>query len=176
MQRTSRFGAFIAALFAFNGLTLAQMPTEYDVKAAFLYKMLRFLEWNPARDPSKPIRIGVLGDDAIADSLEKVAGKKPLAGHAVEVIALHRTSEARQTDVVFVSASERRRTPELLKQLAGSGVITVGEIAGFCESGGVINFVLEDNRVQFEVNIESAQRNGISISSKLLRLARSVTR
>jgi hypothetical protein len=77
---------------------------------------------------------------------------------------------------VFVSASERGRLPEILSALGSKSVLTVSEVEEFAARGGVINFVLVDNRVRFEINPGAAKRSGLKISSELLRLGRIVDR
>jgi len=76
--------------------------------------------------------------------------------------------------MMFIAESEERRIPELLRVVKGSPVLTVGDVDGFAEAGGMIGLINADNRVQFEINNEAAQRANLKISSQLLRLARLV--
>ena len=73
--------------------------------------------------------------------------------------------------ILFISDSEKKRLPEILEQLDEAGVLIVGDMKGFARAGGTINFVLRKNKVQFEINVDAAERAGLKLSSKLLKLA-----
>jgi hypothetical protein len=78
--------------------------------------------------------------------------------------------------MVFVSAGEERRIPDLLRSGAVGRVLVVGESAGFAQAGGMMNFVMDGSRVRFEVNLRAATRAGLKLSSRLLSMARLVDR
>jgi hypothetical protein len=151
-------------------------PGEYEVKAAFLYNFLRYTEWpadaNPG--PGVPLLIGVLGDESLDRTLGAVLRGKTVQGRLLEVRRVRLGPEARVSHLLFVSASERVRVGQVLDAVRGAPVLTVGETDGFAQAGGVINFVLEEGRVRFEVNQEAAQRARLRLSSRLLALARIV--
>src|ERR1700689_2314518 len=96
-------------------------------------------------------------------------GDRPLATRLLKDKA-----EARRCQIVFVSSSESARLTEIFETLRGANVLLVGETTGFASSGGAIEFTLEDNRVRFTINTDTADRTGLSFSSKLLSLAKLV--
>lgn len=155
----------------------AQKATgEYDVKAAFLYNFAKFVEWPPdAFDaPGSPMTLCILGKDPFGDTLDTLVRGETLQGRRMSVHRTRDVLEVRDCHIVFLSQGERSRQEEVLAMVRGAHTLTVGESDSFLEGGGVIRFVLEANRVRFEVNLAAAERNGLRISSQLLRLARSV--
>ena len=151
----------------------AQSLSEYQAKAAFLYNFARFVEW-PADSPGDPFVIGILGEDPFRGALETTVKDKTVEARPVLVRRVSSAEAARSFQILFISASERDRLPSILDSLKGSAVLTVGETEGFASRGGVINFVIEDDRERFEVNTAAAGRARLKISSRLLGLARVV--
>jgi YfiR/HmsC-like len=154
----------------------AQEFSEYQVKAAFLYNFTKFVDWppQPAGDPRKTFTICVLGDDPFRGDLEKIVEGKSLNGRAMAIRHISKVEDASGCQIAFISYSEKDRLRSILNALRGSGVLTVGDIEGFAEMGGVINFTLVNNHVHFEVNLDAAKAQRLNISSRLLRLAQIV--
>ena len=144
---------------------------EYRVKAAFLYNFAKFIEW-PAQD-SGPIVLGVLGRDPFGTILDQTVEQKTINGRPVVVRRFAGVPQAKECHILFVGASEKARLGEILPKLASFGILTVGERRGFLQAGGMVDFVVEDNNVHFEINPEAVRRAGIHISSNLLKLSRS---
>jgi hypothetical protein len=166
-----RLAAFLLVLAALPGAAGAQVAApEYDVKAAFLYNFTKFVEWPAAAFPDGTLRLCVLGEDPFGKTLQTVAGEE-VAGHKLIVLSAGKLSDPAGCQVLFISRSESARMPQILSSLRGVPVLTVGDTRGFLEQGGIINFTFEGSKVRFEINQESAERAGIKISSKLLRLA-----
>lgn len=153
----------------------AQEPSpEYELKAAFLYNFVKFVEW-PAdafAGAKSPLTICVYGNDPFRASLDGVVRGETLGERGLLVQRPEALGDLRDCRVLFVSRSESHRLPEVLAQVEGAPVLTVGDTDGFLRAGGVINFVMEDNKVRFQINQEAAERNRLTISSKLLRLAK----
>jgi hypothetical protein len=149
---------------------------EYDIKAAFLYNFAKFVEWPPdAFDaPGSPMTLCIVGKDPFGDTLDTLVRGETLQGRRMTVHRTRDLLEIRDCHIVFLSQGERSRQSEVLATVRGARILTVGESDGFLADGGIIRFVLHANRVRFEVNLASAERNGLKISSQLLRLARSV--
>jgi hypothetical protein len=158
--------------------TSGQSPTigEYQVKAAFLYNFAKFVEWPPIgfRDAAAPLQICVLGRDPFGQELRDITNEKTVNGRRLEVSDVLDVQQARTCHIVFISSSEKARLKQILDGLQGTDALTVGDTKGFAEQGGMINFVLENNRVQFEVNSKAAGQAGLKISSKLLSVAKLV--
>lgn len=156
----------------------AQSPRapEYEVKAAFLYNFAKFVEWPPqAFAPSSaPLRICVLGHDPFGDTLSRIVQGKFISGRAIMNQRLQSIGEARSCHILFVSGSDPEALNKALQSTRDLPVLTVGESDDFLPLGGVINFVLEQDRVRFEINLRAAESHHLKLSSKLLAVARVV--
>ncbi len=171
--------ALLAALTALAALCRAgdfEGQVEYEVKAAFLYNFAKFVEWPPeALRQGAPMRFCILGRDPFGSLLESSLNGKTLEAKPIEIA---RASDPRQLtgcQVVFISSSERSRMADILEILHVLPILTVSEMPGFAELGGMVNFFIEDRRIRFEINPQSAARSGLRISSQLLSLSRIVT-
>ena len=145
----------------------------YQIKAAFLFNFAKFVEWPPESfaAPTSPIVIGVLGQNPFHGDLERTAPGKTVDERPLVIKEFRSPAEATNCHILFISTSEKERLPQILKTLAGTRVLTVGEMNGFTESGGMINFVLEGTKTRFQINNSVASSAGLKISSKLLHLA-----
>jgi hypothetical protein len=154
-----------------------QSPTEYQVKAAYLFNFLKFVDWpnNPGADPHAKWVIGFVGDSPIADELNQLAGGKNVLGRDLQVRKFQAADNLRACNILFISESEKKRTPSILAELRGSSVLTVADMDDFIESGGMFQFVVEDARVRVAIDVGATSRAHLKISSKLLSLARAVT-
>jgi len=155
---------------------LAQAPSEYEVKAAFLYNFAKFVDWPSGAFPSNeaPFLICVLSQNPFGNQLQQITDGKRVGGRRIQVLFLDRVRDARTCQVLFISSSERSQIKEVLENLRGSNTLTVGDTSGFAQSGVAINFILEQDRVHFEINVKSAQKAGLKLSSKLLSVAKVV--
>ena len=152
----------------------AAASSEYQVKAAFLYNFMKFVEWpSDGLSNAGTLTLGILGKDPFGDALDEVKDKTA-KGRRVVVTHLRGLDEARDCDLLFVCASEKGRLPQILRGVQNSRILTVADQEGFCQSGGMINLVFVKNRVGFEVNVAAATRARLRVSSQLLRLARLV--
>jgi hypothetical protein len=147
----------------------AQGPSEYQVKAAFLYNFAKFVEW-PADAPGQPFCIGILGADPFGPLIDETLNGKTLGGRGVVVRRFSRPEDALACQIVFVAISAAPLKP-LLKRFENRSVLTVGEAPAFCQSGGIIGLEVSDQRIRFAVNREAADRAQLKLSSKLLSLA-----
>ncbi len=146
--------------------------TEYELKAAFLYNFTKFVEWPDGafHDDRSSLLLCVLGEDPFGDSLKTLAGNE-VAGRKLTLLSSRWMSDPSGCQILFVGQSEKKRLPQILAAVRDAPVLTVGDMDGFLEQGGIINFILQGSRIRFEINQELAERAGIRISSKLLRLA-----
>lgn len=146
---------------------------EYEIKAAMLLNLALFVEWSPSKlgPRNSPFVIGIVGRDPFGQDLEKVIGNKTVAGHPVVVERLGNGGKADACHILFIARSERKRMSEISNSLTQKPVLTIGDGDRFAASGSIFGLVIRDNRVQLEVNIGAAQRNGFAISSRLLRIA-----
>jgi hypothetical protein len=146
-------------------------PTEYEVKAAFLYNFARFVEWPPEALRAEPFVIAILGRDPFGPVLDETVSGKTVAGRPIQVKRASRVDEVRDAQIVFVSNSENKDLAAILKALDKPGLLTVGDVDGFAEQGGAINFTVQSRRVRFEINPTQAEQAHLKMSSQLLKLA-----
>jgi hypothetical protein len=153
----------------------AQEPLEIDVKAAFLYNFTKFIDWPPGTPPGQePFRLCLVGDDALRRSLEKTIAGETINGRPLQSGAPRTPDEARKCQILFVSDGEWDRASRLLTAVRDLPVLTVSDRAQFARRGGGIELVRDENRIRFDVNVPGAERGGIKLSSRLLRVARNV--
>ena len=152
-------------------------PTEYEVKAAFLYNFAKFVEW-PASAftaTNNALVVGVLGDDPFGEALDRIAKNKSAQGRRIDVRRFRSVADVSdQCHILFVSPSLARDLPRILQGLHGEPILTVSDIAGFLDHGGTINLVMEQRRVRFAVNLKAANQAGLKMSSQLLKIAKAI--
>src|SRR5258708_22261319 len=147
---------------------------EYELKAAMLYNLTRFVEWpvSAYSDPQAPIQLCILGRDPFGSSLASIVLKQVANGRPVLIRHSENDKGIRACHLLYISSSERKATLQIFATLKGSSVLTVGEMPQFAAHGGMIQFSLEEQQVRFDINVEAASRAGLKISSRLLVLAR----
>lgn len=173
-----RYGiiAFLACLgFCVALQAQSETASEYDVKAAFLYNFAKFIQW-PASSSNgdDPIAICIFGDDPFGRDIDAIIAGKTINNHDIAIRRTRKLDDLRQCQIAFISASEADHLPEIIDTLRGLSVLLVGDTAGFAERGGHIEFITEDNKVRFSINIDASERSRLKMSSKLLALARIV--
>ncbi len=145
---------------------------EYHVKAAFLYKFSLFVEW-PAESftaEDSPIEIGVLGDDPFGEILEKTVEEKTAQGRPFVIRRSRTIEELAGAHILFISSSEQPRIEKIIEATRGKPVVAVGDTEDFAESGGLLSFVITDNKVRLKMNLTTAEASPLKISSKLKRI------
>jgi hypothetical protein len=157
----------------------AQEPTEHEVKAAFMFHFARLVtwpSWPSVAEPDAPFEIAVVGRDPFGDALESTIGSTRVQGRPIRVRrAPTAAALERPPQLLFVADTDPSAARRALAAVEARPVLTVGEAPGFAESGGMIGFRLTpDGRVTFDVNLASAERSGLRVSSQLLRVARVV--
>lgn len=152
-----------------------QAANEYQVKAAFLYNFVKFVEW-PAEAFSSggPLVIGVVGNDPFGSALDQAISGKNVSGRQLIIRRFKVGQDLRACHILFISSSEQNRLAQIIHSLRGASVLTVGEMGQFNQQGGIINFIMEASKVRFEINAGMAEQSGLKISSKLLALAKAV--
>ncbi|HEY0455436.1 MAG TPA: YfiR family protein [Verrucomicrobiae bacterium] len=167
----------VALLGAGNANSAETLPSkEQQIKAAFLVNFVKFVEWPASTFSSNdsPVIIGILGKSAYCAEVEKAAEGKKVNGHPVIFKCCADIAAAQNVHLLFIPASAENRLAESLKALASRPIVTVGETRRFAESDGMITFVLEGDKIRFEINGEAAENVGVPISAQLLKLAKTV--
>ncbi|WP_207455233.1 YfiR family protein [Azospirillum sp. SYSU D00513] len=149
---------------------------EDAVKATYLYKLPPFIEWPPSAHagPSSPFNLCILGNDPFGGALDRAVAGQSVGGHGIAVLRLRGADAGRGCHVLYLHEVAAPAAAEALAQLRGRPVLTVTDAATEPRAKGMINFVLREGRVRFEIDDRAAAESGLSISSKLLSLAVSV--
>jgi len=149
---------------------------EYRVKAAFLYNFTRFVEWpaGTASPSGEPLDLCVLGKNPFGSVLEKTVQGKTVRGQPLRVSAAEDAAELEGCEIIFISSSEKKRMRKILAGIGEHHALTVADTDDFLDWGGMVNFVLEDGTVRFEIDLDRTKEAGIKVSSQLLRVAAAV--
>jgi hypothetical protein len=165
----------LAAGLSARNVRAQSVADEYQVKAAYLLNFARFVEWPvDALPAASPLEIGIVGDNPFGAALEEVMRGKSANGHLIHLRHLHWDEVLTSCQIIFISASEERHLPEIVRHLGQDSVLTVSDIDRFSLRGGVIEFRMVGNRVRFDINREPAIAARLTISSKLLSVARAI--
>jgi hypothetical protein len=158
-----------------DGSAETKPSPEYLIKAAFLFNFTKFVEW-PAdafKDDLSPINFCILGADPFGSALDTLKDKT-IKGRPFKIKRVNRVDDNEACHILFISASEKGNLKQILHAIRNSNTLTIGEIEGFARMGGIINFIVVNKKVHFEINPVAAERSGLKISSQLLKLAKIV--
>lgn len=149
---------------------------EYQVKAAFLYKFCFYVEWPPSAfaGSDSPIVLGVAGPESLTGELENITRGHVINGRALLVRRVDANSNLAGVHVLFVARSEQSRLSQFVAQAQKVPLLLVTESPSGLDDGGGINFAVQDNRVRFDVGLDSTNRQGLRLSAQLLKVARAV--
>jgi hypothetical protein len=159
-----------------EALSASERPSEYEVEAAYLFNFGKFITWPPTTSQNRPLSICVIGEDPFGPSLDHIVAGEKIGGRAVVDKKISSVDEASACSILYISSSESSRLTRILSVVQDRPVLTVSDIPNFTDHGGIIQFVLHENRVRFVVNLGPAQRDGLALSSELLKVALSVKR
>jgi len=150
------------------------LPSEYQVKAAYLLNFAKFIVWPAAafETADSPFNICILGDDPFGATLDQLVAGETIDNRRLTLQRIKRPPSRESCQVLFVSKSEKD-IPGILGTI-GPGTLTVGDRDGFVREGGTIGFVIDDRRVRFDVNLRTAAKMSLQISARLLSVARMV--
>lgn len=169
--RKAALSLLLAALALASSAAFAQAPSEYDLKAAFVYQFLSYVTW-----PERKLRadgrllIGVVGAPELAENLAVLAREQTPAARMIEVRTLMPDGDARDLNVLFVAAEYQDAAAALLQAAALDAVLTITE-GDPRPAGSIINFEIIDSKVRFDVALNLARQGGMDISARLLQVA-----
>ena len=155
----------------------AVINREYPLKALFLYNFGGYVEWPSTAYASAeaPFVIGVLGAAPLEATLKELAATKTVAGRKIVVERIASVDAIRPCQILFVARNVSTQQQRMaLERLQDQPVLIVGESEGFAALGGSVNFIVESNKIRFEINVDAAKEHQLTISSKLLALAKIV--
>jgi len=164
----------IMASIAPNAHTKSPSASEYQLKAVFLYNFAKFVQW-PAKsfvDDHDPIIIGILGKDPFDATIDETIKSKTVKDRKLVIKRFEKIEDMEACHILFISSSEEERLAKNIEALKDSSILTVGEVKQFAKLGGIINFIVKENKIRFEINVDAAERAKLKISSKLLKLAK----
>jgi len=174
--------ALLCAVLLVSGLAQSacaqSTAEEYQVKAAFLYHFAQLLDW-PAgvMKPGDPtLKLCIFDDEPRRQELQSTIEGKTIGAWVLHVRLISQSQEVQGCNILFLSRDETGRQAAILRSLRGMPVLTVGETSNFLSEGGMIRFHLDEDKIRFDINLESAESSHLKISSRLLLLATSVTR
>jgi hypothetical protein len=147
---------------------------EYRLKAAFLFHFSQFVDWPSNSSTDGTLIVCVAGEDPFQGDLERTVQGKAVHGKSIQVQHIRQAHESKRCQLLFVGSNESGSVQELLAAVRDMPVLTVGESEDFLRQGGIIRFCMEDRKVRFEVNEDASRRAHLSVSSRLLLLAKNV--
>ncbi len=156
-----------------RGACGAEAPTEYQVKAVFVYNFSRFVEWPPQAftAPDEPFVIGILGSDPFGARLDEAVRGEQIDQHPLVIRRFRNLGEIGDCRILFIDRSEGAQLQRVLAALDHRSILTVADLDDSSERGVMIQFTTENNRIRLRINVASARAAGLTISSKLLRSA-----
>jgi hypothetical protein len=177
--RSRATGLLLCAFASFTELKAqAPQPTEYEVQAAYLSNFGRFVEW-PVRagtNERDPFYVCVLGQDPFGPLLDAALRGETIGGAPMAARRITSATDAANCRIVFLNSIKDSELKGILATLKNLKALTVSDTFDFTRQGGMIQFVLDGNRVRFEINMAAAQRAGLTLSSQLLKVAVAIRR
>ena len=169
-------GGLLALLWAAPAVRAQDAAVEYAVKATYLYKFVPFVQWPAAAfaSPTSPVILCVVGGGGFSTTLDQAVSGERVEGRPVLSRQLPAVDSDSGCHVLYTSGSVAQSVSQGLAAVQGKPVLTVTDSPPAAGAKGIVNFVLADNRVRFEIDNQAAAKNGLLISSKLLSLAVSV--
>ena len=154
---------------------LNKAASEYQIKAAILYNLVRFIDWpdEAFADSRAPVVISIVGKDPFGSEIEVIRGQT-VQGRKVVIHRARTLGDLRRCHVLFVSESEKGRLVKVLRAAENWNTLTVADWQGSAEQGACVDFYEEDHKIRFSINIEASSKARLKVSSKLLRLAQIV--
>ncbi|TAK06616.1 MAG: YfiR family protein, partial [Candidatus Manganitrophaceae bacterium] len=150
--------------------------SEYQVKAAFLYNFAKFVEWPPEALPDdRPFVIGILGQDPFDGLIDEAVAGKTVRDRRIVVKRYSKMEDTIESQILYIGASEGENAIRIAKRIGRAPILTVSDADRFAEQGGMVQLMVEQNRVRFAINVAAVERAGLKPSSQLLKLARIVT-
>lgn len=146
-------------------------PTEFELKAALLYNFALFTEWPPLLEST--FNLCLYGQDPFGVALQ-VLTQKSIQDRPIRIQRLSQLTEIDTCHLLYIHLSESSQFNQLITLVQGKPVLTVTDIPIHHDRGGIINLGVEQQKIRFDIDLAAASHSGLSISSKLLRLARDI--
>jgi hypothetical protein len=167
---------FFLTLFQVEGFssTLDSESRAYALKAVFLFHCAHFTEWPSSSfaNSNDPIVIGILGEDPFRRALDEAVENEVVNGRSIIVRRFSSLDEVRKCHILFICNSEAAHMDQIIESLKNKKILTVADSDQFASRGGMIQFGIENNKLQVKINLRASKAEGLTISSKLLRLSK----
>ena len=168
-KKTGRLSLLFACWLALLGAS-SPLPLEYEVKAVYIYKLLKLIEWpdgffSPGHDT---VVIGVLGYTPVREAIEVLKSSHPIP---IKIVHLESLRDISSIHVLFISSSAIEPLEDILKEAKAARCVTIGEAKDLAYLGAMINFVVHEGKVKFEINMKAMKDAGLMVSSRVLRAA-----
>lgn len=149
---------------------------ESQIKAAFLYKFGSYVEWpTPSFDKAdSPFVIGVMAADSFVRILEHTVAGRSMNGRPVVVQRLQPSTPIHVLHILFIDRSQTQALSEAIAAVKGRATLTVTDAERGLGTGCMISFVIDNNKVRFDVAPETAEQSRLKISARLMSVARKV--
>jgi hypothetical protein len=144
---------------------------EYQVKALFLFNFAQFISWPSPQRSDTPFVIGIVGDDPFDSYLDETVRGEKVNNRSLTAERFRHGRDPQTCNILFISQSERDHAAEIVSNLKGRSVLTVSDIDGFADLGGMIELFTEKNKIRMRINLEAVKAANLKVSSKLLRVA-----
>ncbi len=145
-----------------------QREAEANLKAAFIYNFIKYIDWNaPADDP---FIIAVIGSSPVYNSLQEIANVETINGKKIVVLHFNSPEDISSCNILFIPANSRYSLSSILAEVT-RGTLTISEEPGYAEMGTAFNFVLVRGKLKFEANLDAIAAAGLKAGSQLLKLA-----
>lgn len=152
-----------------GGITFGQTGIP-RAQSMFIYNFSRLIEW-PASYKSGEFVIGVLGNSTVFDELQTFTASKKVGTQDISVVRYREPAEITNCHILFVSFGKSNKMEEILSSLGNKSTLVIGEKSGLIDDGAAINFVIEQDKLKFELKVDNAKSNGLKISSSLQNMA-----
>ncbi len=163
--------AVLILLFAASLATHGQLQDERTVKAAFVFNLTKYVEW---QQPNSDLVIGVIGEGPMGETLKTLLEGRSSDNHTLRVLLAPTEAEIASCSMLYFSQSASKKAQLILERMQNKSVLTVGETESFVLNGGIIALIRAGDEVQIHVNLEAARAAHLSISSRLLDLSKIV--
>lgn len=174
-------GVRLALVACAVGMVAAARParaetSEAELKAEFVERFVRFVDWDEDELPAGDFTVCVLGDSPMTPYLARIAKKRKLRGRKAVVHEIANAEDAVDCQLVLIHGTDRKKLRAVLSRTEGHPILTIADASGAAAAGAIINFYRDDNHVRFEINTRAAKDSGLKVRAKLLRVARIVRR
>ncbi len=158
---------FIAIIGLSIQMYLQAQSIEYSIKASFIEKFARFTDWGELNSDS--FVIAVLGENPFNGELERLAKKVKIKNKPVKILYIKNYTESFNSNILFISASEKNKIREITKYVEQFRILTVSDTPGFCSKGVHLNFYLDDSEtIKYEVNPTAIKKSKLIVEMQLL--------